>query len=77
MAIEILTPEDQQAVDDLRITLCQVTIDMTEVFTHDANSENKKTGVLMQLAEMRAIMDRVGIVHTMARSLKRGGPAGS
>lgn len=61
-----INPEDRKTVDELRIMLAQITVDMTEVFTHDANSQKKKTAVLVELAGMRKTMDALGLTHSMS-----------
>ena len=61
-----ISPEDQKTVDSLRIALSQAGVDLTEVFTHDVNSQKKRSSVLEQLDQMRKQMDALGLVHTMA-----------
>lgn len=71
MAI-LLSSEDQKAVDEVRIELAQVGVDLAEIKVHDLNSRKLKDRMHAALRDIRARMDKLGLMHACARRCANG-----
>jgi hypothetical protein len=58
---------NQRAVNDLRIDLALVKIDLSEVFVHDDNSRQKKEKVYARIRHIDRLLDHMGLVHSQQR----------